>query len=350
MESILFFHSKITTFVLELIQRADTIFQNIFPMHYPWGDDRRFYSYAAYFKRAFGHRLQKVTINAGFSCPNRDGRLSTGGCTFCDNAAFTPSYCSSEKSITQQIEEGIEFHRRRYRTAQKYLAYFQSYSNTYAPLERLRECYDEALSHPDVVGIVVGTRPDCVDEQKLDYFASLAREKYVSIEYGVESCYDETLRRINRGHDFATAERAINLTAERGIHCGAHFILGLPFESDQMLIAQVERINSLPLQSIKFHQLQLFRGTALAREYDEHPEHFRFWSIDEYIDLFVEILRRLRPDIVVERFAGEAPPRYHHTKGWGLVRNEELMAMLDERLAQKDVHQGDIFNIFAATK
>ena len=316
-------------------------------MIFPWGDERRFNSYAAYFRRVFGHRMQKVTINAGFSCPNRDGKISTGGCTFCDNAAFTPSYCDSAKSITQQIDEGIEFHRKRYRTAQQYLAYFQSFSNTYAPLERLRECYDEALAHPDIAGIVVGTRPDCVDEQKLDYFAELSRKKYVTIEYGVESCYDETLRRINRGHDFATAERAIRMTAERGIHCGAHFILGLPGESDEMLIEQVERINALPLTTVKFHQLQIFRGTALAREWDEHPERFRFWTIEEYLDLFVEILRRLRPDIVVERFAGEAPPRYHHTEGWGLVRNEQLLAMLDKRLEQRGVHQGDIFNIFA---
>ena len=316
-------------------------------MIFPWGDERRFNSYAAYFRRVFGHRMQKVTINAGFSCPNRDGKISTGGCTFCDNAAFTPSYCNSAKSITQQIDEGIEFHRKRYRTAQQYLAYFQSFSNTYAPLERLRECYDEALAHPDIAGIVVGTRPDCVDEQKLDYFAELSRKKYVTIEYGVESCYDETLRRINRGHDFATAERAIQMTAERGIHCGAHFILGLPGESDEMLIEQVERINALSLTTVKFHQLQLFRGTPLAREWDEHPERFRFWTIEEYLDLFVEILRRLRPDIVVERFAGEAPPRYHHTEGWGLVRNEQLLAMLDKRLEQRGVHQGDIFNIFA---
>ena len=316
-------------------------------MSYPWGDERRFNSYAAYFRRTFGHRMQKVTINAGFTCPNRDGKISTGGCTFCDNAAFTPSYCDSTKSITQQIDEGVEFHRKRYRTAEQYLAYFQSFSNTYAPLERLRECYDEALSHPAVAGIVVGTRPDCVDEEKLDYFAELARRKYVAIEYGVESCYDATLRRINRGHDFATARRAIEKTAERGILCGAHFILGLPGESDEMLIEQVEQINSLPLTTVKFHQLQLFRGTALAREWDEHPERFRFWSIEEYIDLFVEILRRLRPDIVVERFAGEAPPRYHHTEGWGLVRNEQLLAMLDKRLEERGVHQGEIFDIFA---
>ncbi len=320
------------------------------PKIYSWGDTRRFNSYAAYFKLLFGHRMQKVTVNARFGCPNRDGTISHGGCTFCDNAAFTPSYCTPSKSITQQIDEGIEFHRRRYRTAEQYLAYFQSYSNTYAPLERLRECYDEALAHPEVAGIVVGTRPDCIDEQKLDYFARLAERRYVAIEYGIESCYDDTLRQINRGHDFACAQRAVALTAERGIHCGAHFILGLPGESDQMLIEQTKLINSLPLTTVKFHQLQLFRSTAMAAEYDAHPERFRFWSIEEYLELFVEILRRLRPDIVVERFAGEAPPRYHHTKGWGLVRNEELLAMLDKILERRDVHQGEIFDIFAAEK
>ena len=311
-------------------------------MIYPWGDERRFNSYAAYFRRVFGHRMQKVTVNAGFTCPNRDGTVGRGGCAFCDNAAFTPSYCTPEKSITRQIEEGIEFHRRRYRTARRYLAYFQSFSNTYAPLERLRECYDEALAHPEVAGISVGTRPDCVDENKLDYFAELARRKYVAIEYGVESTYDATLRRINRGHDFAAAERAIRLTAERGIHVGAHFILGLPDESDEMMIAQAERINSLPLDTVKFHQLQLFRGTALAAEYDACPERFRFRTVDEFLDLFVEILRRLRPDLVIERFAGEAPPRYHHIEGWGLIRNETLMAMLDAKLERCGAYQGDL--------
>ncbi len=311
-------------------------------MIYPWGDERRFNSYAAYFRRVFGHRMQKVTVNAGFTCPNRDGTVGRGGCAFCDNAAFTPSYCTPEKSITRQIEEGIEFHRRRYRTARRYLAYFQSFSNTYAPLERLRECYDEALAHPEVAGISVGTRPDCVDENKLDYFAELARRKYVAIEYGVESTYDATLRRINRGHDFAAAERAIRLTAERGIHVGAHFILGLPDESDEMMIAQAGRINSLPLDTVKFHQLQLFRGTALAAQYDACPERFRFRTVDEYLDLFVEILRRLRPDLVIERFAGEAPPRYHHIEGWGLIRNETLMAMLDAKLERCGAYQGDL--------
>ena len=312
-------------------------------MIYAWGDSRRYNSYAGYFRRLFGERVQKLSVDAGFTCPNRDGSISEGGCTFCNNGAFTPSYCTPSKSVRQQIDEGIEFHRRRYRRASRYLVYFQSFSNTYAPLDRLQELYGEALSHPEVAGIVVGTRPDCVDERKLDFFARLARTHYVAVEYGIESTCDETLRAINRGHDFAAAERAVRSTAERGVHVGAHFILGLPGESEGMLLAQTARINALPLTTVKFHQLQIFRGTAMAAQYDADPGRFRFWSLEEYVALFAEILRRLRPDLIVERFASEAPPRYHHGPGWGLVRNEQLWALLEKRLEETDTYQGEFF-------
>ena len=262
---------------------------------YAWGDNRRFNSYSGYFRRMFGCRVQKLSVDAGFTCPNRDGTISGGGCTFCNNGAFTPSYCVPAKGVRRQIEEGIEFHRRRYRTASKYLVYFQSFSNTYAPLERLKEVYGE------------------------------------------------TLRAVNRGHDFACARRAVEMTAARGLHVGAHFILGLPGETDAMLLEQVAAINSLPLTTLKFHQLQLFRGTTMAAEYDADPGRFRFWEIGEYIDLFVEVLRRLRPDLVVERFASEAPPRYHYGRNWGLVRNEQLLAMLEKRLEERNAYQGEIF-------
>ena len=211
-------------------------------MTYPWGDTRRFNSYAGYFRRLFGCRVQKLSVDAGFTCPNRDGTIGEGGCTFCNNGAFTPSYCMPSKSVGQQIAEGIEFHRNRYRSAQRYLVYFQAFSNTYAPLERLKRLYDEALAHPGVAGIVVGTRPDCVDERKLDYFAGLARDRYVALEYGIESTFDATLRAVNRGHDFACARRAVEMTAARGLHVGAHFILGLPGETDAMLLDQVEQL------------------------------------------------------------------------------------------------------------
>ena len=312
-------------------------------MLYAWGDERRYNSYAGYFRRLFGRRMQKLSVDAGFSCPNRDGRIATGGCTFCNNGAFTPSYCSRGLSITRQIEEGVAFHRWRYREAQRYLVYFQSFSNTYAPLEVLRERYEEALAHPDVAGLIIGTRPDCVDEAVLDYLAELARDRYVAVEYGIESVYDASLRAVNRGHDFATAERAVRMTTERGLACGAHFILGLPGETDEMILEGVKAINRLNLTTVKFHQLQIFRDTAMAQEFDKHPDRFRIWTVDAYIDLVVELLRRLRPDVVVERFASEAPPRYHHGPNWGLIRNEELWRRLEERLRERDTYQGELY-------
>ena len=305
---------------------------------------RRFRSYSEYFRSLFGTRVQKVTIDAGFTCPNRDGTVATGGCTFCLNDAFSPSYCRPEKSITEQINEGIGFHARRYAKSQKFLAYFQSFSNTYKPLCELQQIYSEALQHPEVVGLVIGTRPDCVDQEKLDYFNELSANHYVVIEYGIESVYDDILRDINRGHDFATARRAVEMTAERGIHCGAHFIIGFPGESPRMVLDSADVINSLPLDTVKFHQLQLFKGTEMAREYAQNPDKYHFYSLPNYIDLFIDLLERLRPDLIIERFAGEAPPEFHINHSWGKVRNETLIQLLEKRLEERDTYQGKFFD------
>ena len=310
---------------------------------YPWGDARRFNAYSSYFKKRYGGRVQKVAINAGFTCPNRDGSKGRGGCTYCNNEAFNPSYCDPAKSVRQQIEEGILFHASRYRRAHRFLAYFQAFSNTYRPLEELRRIYEEALACEGIVGIVVGTRPDCVDEAKLDYFAALSERYHVVLEYGIESCCDRTLERINRKDTFAQAEWAVRESSRRGIVTGAHFVLGLPGESREMMIAQTERINALPLDTVKFHQLQVFHGTAMAKEYAEHPERFGFFGRDEYIDFFIDILCRLRPDLVVERFAGEAPPRFHCGPSWGTIRNNELLALLEKRLEERDCWQGCLY-------
>lgn len=312
-------------------------------MTYAWGDQRRFNSYAGHFRRIFGGRVQKLSVNAGFSCPNRDGTLSVGGCTFCNNGAFSPSYCQPEKSVRQQLEEGIEFHVNRYRRADSYLAYFQSFSNTHAPLEHLKQIFEQAFQVEGVVGIIVGTRPDCVDEAKLDYFQELAKEHYVVLEYGIESCYDQTLRMINRGHDFACAQWAVEQAAQRGIPVGAHFILGLPAETREMMLVQTDLINALPLTTVKFHQLQIFKDTAMALDYTAHPDHYSFFELEEYIDFFIDILERLRPDLVMERFASEAPPRYHFGPNWGLVRNEQLMARFEARLLERETYQGRKF-------
>lgn len=310
---------------------------------------RRFNSYSRYFRRMFGERVQKVAIDAGFTCPNRDNTVGKGGCTFCLNDAFSPSYCNPKLSVAEQIDLGIEFHSRRYAKVEKFLAYFQSFSNTYKPLDELREIYSAALANQQIIGLVIGTRPDCVDEAKLDYFAELAQEKYLIIEYGVESVYDDILRRVNRGHDFASAERAIEMTAERGIKSGAHFIIGLPGETKQMAIDSIDKINRLQIDTIKFHQLQIFKGTAMEKDFAEHPDDYHLFELEEYVDLFIDLLERLRPDIVLERFAGEAPPRYHVNSSWGRVRNERLMQIFENRLAERNTYQGRLFNPLQAS-
>ena len=303
----------------------------------------RYNSYIGYFKKTYGERLQKVVVDAGFTCPNRDGLAGTGGCTYCDNAAFHPGYSTAGIPIHEQIDEGIKFHRVRYRKAEKFLAYFQPYSNTYAPLERLREVYEEALSHPLVAGIVIGTRPDCVDEDKLDYLASLARDHVVVIEYGIESVYDRTLQRINRGHSFEDAVRAVEMTAARGLTQGAHFIFGLPGETVGDMLGYAPIINKLPLHSVKFHQLQIVRGTAMEKEFAARPSDFVTFSLDEYLDFIADLLERLRPDLYIERFAGEVPPRFVNSTPWGLLRNTELIRLLEQRLEQRNTFQGRLF-------
>lgn len=312
-------------------------------MTYLWGEERRFNSYSHYFAKQFGGRVQKISIDAGFNCPNRDGKISMGGCTFCSNAAFNPSYCRPEKSITQQIEEGIEFHRRRYRRANNYLAYFQPFSNTYKPLEELKSIYTQALEIPEIVGIVIGTRPDLMDEHILQYLNELQRTHYVILEYGVESVYDETLKRVNRGHDFATAERAIRMTADYGIPCGAHFIFGLPGETKTMMLDAADIISQLPLTTVKFHQLQIFKGTKMVSEYQAHPEVFHLFDLEEYIDFVIDFAERLNPDIVIERFAGEVPPRFLVSEPWMKLRYDEVLSRIEKRMEERDTWQGRLY-------
>jgi hypothetical protein len=312
---------------------------------YPWGHHRRFNNYTEYFRKTFGERVQKVTIDAGFTCPNRDGTKGTGGCTYCNNDAFNPSYCQPGKSVTQQILEGIEFHANRYRRANKFLAYFQAYSNSYAPIEKLRKLYDEALAVPGVIGLVIGTRPDCIDGAKLDYFQSLAKKYYLMIEYGIESCYNRTLKNINRGHTFEESIATIEETARQGIKTGAHLIFGLPGETQKEMFEEVYLINKLPLMNIKFHQLQIIKHTQMALEYQQNPDHFKFFGLEEYINFVISFLERLNPDFVVERFMAEVPPRYLAGPGWGLLRTYTLMQMLEKRLEEQDTWQGKLYQI-----
>ncbi len=305
---------------------------------FPWGDNRRFNSYSSYFTHEFGSRVQKISIDAGFSCPNRDGKISTGGCSFCRNDAFNPSYCHPEKSIRKQIEEGIEFHQRRYRRAKSYLAYFQAFSNTYRPLDELEKLYREALSVDGVIGLVIGTRPDCINVETLEMLKDL--NATIILEYGVESVYDQTLTRVNRGHDFATAKKAIELTHKYGFHCGGHFIFGLPGETREMMLNAADIISKLPLTTVKFHQLQIFKDTKMADEYLANPSDFHLFTLDDYIEFVIDFIECLNPGLVIERFAGEVPPRYLVSKPWLNLRYDQVLSLIEKRLEERNTYQG----------
>jgi len=308
--------------------------------NFPWGHGRRYNSYGEYFKRTFGTRVQKVTLDAGFTCPNRDGAKGIGGCTYCNNDAFNPSYCQPHKSITQQITEGVDFHKVRYRRAGNYLAYFQAYSNTYGSLKYLKSLYDEALAFPGVIGLVIGTRPDCVDDEKLEYFARLAETHYVIIEYGIESCYNHTLQKINRGHTFEESETAIRKTAEFGIHTGAHIIFGLPGETEDDMLAEAGIISKLPLDTIKFHQLQIIKDTPMANDYMRYPEQYNLFTPEKYIDFIVRFTERLNPAFVIERFTGEAPPRFQAGPVWGGLRSDQVQVLIEKEMVLRNTWQG----------
>jgi radical SAM protein (TIGR01212 family) len=308
---------------------------------FPWGSSRPFNDQSGYLKRLFGGRVQKLSVDAGFSCPNRDGTKGTGGCTFCNNRSFNPSYCGPDNSVTDQLLRGMAFFSAKY-PDNKYFAYFQAYTNTYAPKERLIPLYEEALSLPGITGLVIGTRPDCVNDALLDYFAELSKSVYVSIEFGIESTKESTLLRINRGHTYSDSIEAIKATAMRGIHTGGHFIVGLPGEVEQDIEEHIHKINRLPVNMLKFHQLQIIRGTVMEKEYTDHPEDFIQFSADSYIDLIIRLLEILKPDIVIERFASVAPPELIATQRWGL-KNFELVARLEKEMIKRNTWQGRLF-------
>jgi hypothetical protein len=313
------------------------------PSTYPWGHSRRFNAYSNYFRKVYGSRLQKVSIDAGFTCPNRDGTSGTGGCTYCNNDAFNPSYCNPSKSISKQLSEGMDFLRKRYREPASYLAYFQAYSNTYASLKRLRSLYEEALSYPGITGLIIGTRPDCIDNEKLNYFRDLSEKHFVAIEFGVESCYDKTLKRINRGHSYSQAADAIKMTADKGIKTGAHFIFGLPGESREEMLAETEIISELPLHTVKFHQLQIIKGTIMEKEFLENPQDFNLFTFDDYVDFFILFLEKLNPQIVVERFTGEAPPGFLLEHKWNKKRTDEIVRIIERKLEELNTWQGRLY-------
>lgn len=286
--------------------------------------------YSHWIREQFPFRVQKISVDAGFSCPNRDGHLSMGGCTFCNNKTFNPAYCDNRKSITRQLEEGKAFFAKKY-PEMKYLAYFQAYSNTYGPLTELKAKYEEALAVDDIVGLVIGTRPDCVSDEVLDYLETLSHQTFLIVEYGIESANDDTLQRINRGHTFACSRQAIIKAHQKGIITCGHIILGLPGEDEQEMLRQAKAISDLPLDILKLHQLQIIKGTPLAAEYESHP--FRVLSAEEYVDLVIRYVSQLRNNIILERFVSQSPPDMVLAPKWGL-KNHEFTDLLNKRIRE----------------
>lgn len=308
---------------------------------YSWGHEKRYNDFSTYFRNLFHERVQKVSVDAGFTCPNRDGSKGLGGCTYCNNKTFKPTYCNLKNTVTTQVIEGVEFFAKKYKSM-KFLAYFQAYTNTYAPLEELKKLYEEALEHPKVVGLVISTRPDTVNAELLDYLQELSKKVYVMVEFGLESHLDKTLERINRGHSFAESVWALEETAKRGINNCAHMILGLPGESRDELLEQAKVISKLPIKNLKLHQLQIHKKTLLEKQFEQNPENFKLYTAEEYIELSIDYLELLNPKIIVERFVSQAPADMLIAPKWGL-KNFEFVAKVEKRLKERDTWQGRLF-------
>lgn len=308
---------------------------------YQWGHTKRYNDFSTHFRNKFSGRVQKVSIDAGFSCPNRDGTKGHGGCTYCNNKTFKPSYCNLEKSITSQIEQGIRFFEKRYKSI-RFLAYFQSYTNTWAPLGDLKRLYQEALHHPKIIGLVISTRPDAVNDELLDYLAWLNQKMYIMVEFGLESHLDHTLQKINRGHSFADSVWALDATAQRGIGNCAHLILGLPGETHNDWLEQARVISQLHVNNLKLHQLQIHKDTALEKQYIQSPEQIPLFTAEEYTELVVDYLELLNPAIIVERFISQSPPDMLMAPKWGL-KNFEFTAKVENRLKERDTWQGRLY-------
>lgn len=303
-----------------------------------YANKKRYNDYSSFIRREFGERVQKVSLDTGFTCPNRDGTKGVGGCTYCNNNTFRPYYCKPKKSITQQLDEGIGVFSKKYKT-QKYLAYFQAYTNTYADIELVKELYSEAINHPEIIGIVIGTRPDCINEELIDFLSEIAQQNYVSLEFGVESTLNKTLELVNRCHTYEETISAYELAKNKGLHLGAHLILGLPGETREEMQNHAKEISKLPIHSLKIHQLQIVKHTVMALQFQKDPETFQLFKIEDYIDFITDFISLLRPDIIIERFISESPPHLLIAPKWG-IKNFEIVAKIDKKLLEKDLWQG----------
>jgi radical SAM protein (TIGR01212 family) len=313
-------------------------------MTYPWGHDRRFNDFPTYIKQKFGKRIQKLSINVGFSCPNRDGSKGTGGCIYCDNNTFKPGYCEPVQPIVQQLETGMAFFSKKYPQMQ-YMAYFQSYTNTYAPVGELAKLYKEALSHPNVVGLVVGTRPDCFPEEVAQMLGEISKEYYVTVEFGLESTLNRTLDEINRCHTWEESVEAILRCKKYGIRAGGHLILGLPGETNDDFMHHAREISKLPLHTLKLHQLQVTKNTSLFKKYQENPEYVKQFSFEEYLQTVIAFVEVLNPSIIVERFVSTSPLEKLVAPRWNRMKNFEIVATIEKALKEQNTWQGKLWGI-----
>lgn len=304
-----------------------------------FNNNKRYNNYSSFIKSRFSERVQKVSLNTGFTCPNRDGTKGVGGCTYCNNNTFSPDYCKPNKSITQQLDEGIEFFAKKYKT-QQYLAYFQAYTNTYADIDLVKELYKEAISHPKVIGLVIGTRPDCINKDLIDFLSELSNKYYISLEFGVESTLDRTLNIINRCHSFEETVMAYELSKNKGLHLGAHLIIGLPGETKEDILNHAIEISKLPINSLKLHQLQVVKHTMMAIQLKQNPELFSLFSLEEYIDVITDFIALLRPDIIIERFISQSPTDLLIAPKWNGLKNFEIVDKIDKKLVEKNLWQG----------
>ncbi|WP_434036932.1 TIGR01212 family radical SAM protein [Formosa sp. 4Alg 33] len=303
---------------------------------------KRYLDYSSFIKLTFGERVQKIALDIGFSCPNRDGSKGYGGCTYCNNNTFNPDYCEPDRSITSQLEEGISRFSKRNKT-QKYLAYFQAYTNTYSDFNSLKAMYDEALRVPGVIGLVIGTRPDCISDVIINYLSQLAKTHYIALEFGIESTLNSTLKRVNRCHTFEDTIAVYERCKNKGLHLGAHLIMGLPGESRVDLLQHAKIISELPIDTLKLHHLQIVKGTVMAHQYKHNPERFDLFTQDGYIEFIAEFISVLRPDLIIERFISQSPQELLIAPKWDGLKNFEIVDKIDRKLAERNTWQGQFY-------
>jgi radical SAM protein (TIGR01212 family) len=297
---------------------------------------QRYNAFGAYLKRLFGSNVYKVNVDAGFTCPNRDGTIGTGGCIYCNNDSFRPASCKPELDVSEQVRRGINYVASRY-GAKRFLVYFQPYTNTYADTAQLERLYRKALAEPFVVGLAIGTRPDCIDEDKLSLLKELSRDRFILIEYGLQSVYDKTLEFIRRGHYYQTFLEALNKTAKMGIHAGAHIIVGFPTESREEMLAMATTLSELPVGFLKVHQLQVIKDTLLAELFRREP--FYTFTYEDYLDFVIDFLERLSPEIVIQRLFATAPEEILIAPLWNKSR-QQIITDIQKRMEERDAFQG----------